>query len=71
MQVREINHLIQLQHFLRPLKFELVSRKEMSDKLPVFLHMHENEQGNFMSHSAVKREKTKKPFICITMTEDI
>lgn len=77
MQVREREYLIQLQHFFRPLKFELVSsfpfrERNRSDKLPVFLHMHGNEQGNFTSHSAFGRKKNKAAlYIYITMTEDI
>lgn len=62
MQAREREHLILLQYFFIPLKFELVSclpfrERNRSDKLPVFLHMYENEQGNFTSQSAVGRKK--------------
>lgn len=62
--------------FFRFLKFELIlcfpfRERNRSDQLPVFLHMHENEQGSFTSHSTVGRKKTKKPFIYITMTKDM
>lgn len=50
--------------FFRHLKFEVFSyfpfrTRNRSDKLLVFLHMHENEQGNFTSHNAARMKKPK------------